>query len=498
VVDTQREIESKFDVAPDFVIGDLTSLVGPRAGAGIKSDTVELVSSYFDTAEHDLLRSGMTLRRRTGEADTGWHLKVPGEGFRTELRWPLAGDDELPDELHELIRPFVGEADIRATITLRVRRTRHQLRDQNRRLILELADDQVRALPDRSPVAMSRWRELEVELGPAGTAADLDRAARLLRSRGAFASRAASKLMRGLQGEPVDLPVSDTAAAVLSKYLNTQFDALTAGHFAIALKPPASDRAAATAEPDEAVHQTRVATRRVRATLRVFAPLFDAERAARLMAELGWFAAELGAVRDRQVLRSRLARAVENLPDDLVVGPVAERIDELLLAELREHSAALLATMHDRRYRLLVADLASWQAEPAFSPAAAGPASQLTDQVAAADRKLGKRLKRAALSTSPDEDLHSARKAGKRARYAAEAAAPALGKRTGKLAKRIAKLQTLLGEHQDAVVAAELLRRVADQVAAEGHNAFSYGVLIADQRRIAADSARAARTQTRG
>ena len=122
----------------------------------------------------------------------------------------------------------------------------------------------------------------------------------------------------------------------------------------------------------------------------------------------------------------------------------------------------------------------------------------MSEHVAAAERKLAKRMKRAGAKHATDEDLHSARKAGKRARYAAEAAAPVLGKHANTLARAAANLQTLLGEHQDSIVATELLRRIADQVADEGENAFTYGILVADQRSSAAESARAARDTARG
>jgi CHAD domain-containing protein len=265
---------------------------------------------------------------------------------------------------------------------------------------------------------------------------------------------------------------------------------VTAGHFAISMKP---FEPGATSQPHEAIHQTRVATRRLRAALRIFAPLFEAEPAGRLQDELTWFAAELGEVRDREVLRSRLARAVDDLPAYLVVGPVADRIDDVLLTELRQHADALLATMRDQRYGVLVQDLARWREQPPFTPEAAGPPDGLADYVAAAERKVAKRMKDAAGNHTPAEQLHQARKAGKRARYAAEAATPALGKKGSKIAKRAARLQTLLGEHQDAIVATELLRGIADQVADEGQNAFTYGILVADQRRIATASAQAAR-----
>jgi CHAD domain-containing protein len=314
----------------------------------------------------------------------------------------------------------------------------------------------------------------------------------LLTAGGAYPSRASSKLARARDGLADQPPVGPgTAGAAILGYLHTQCDALTAGHFAISLKPFEPE---ATAEPHEAVHQTRVATRRLRALLRTFAPLFETERAAQLEAELRWFAAELGEVRDREVLRTRLARAVDDLPAYLVVGPVAQRIDTVLLGELRQHAQALLATMRDVRYRILVQDLADWRKRPPFTAAASKPARTLSEQVAVAEHKLAKRMKRAASKHAAEEDLHSARKAGKRARYAAEAAATELGKNANTLAKAAANLQTLLGEHQDSIVATELLRRIADQVADEGDNAFTYGILVADQRRSAADSARAAKS----
>ncbi len=368
----------------------------PAPAPASSSRTVHLDSSYYDTAGHGLLRSGLSLRRRTGDADTGWHLKVPGAGFRTELHWPLAGNDQPPDELRRLIWPFAGTAELLPTVTLRTIRTSHQVSAPDGRLVFEVADDEVQASSEGAPVELSHWRELEVELGSAGTTADLDRATSLLLRRGAFASRAGSKLRRAL-GCP-DAAGGGSAAAVLTRYLREQCDALTAGHFAISAMP---FEASSTSQPHEAVHQTRVATRRLRAALRIFGPLFEAEAAARLADELAWFAAELGEVRDREVLRNRLARAVDDLPAYLVVGPVASQIDEVLLAELRQHADALLATMRDQRYRELVAELVRWREQPPFTAAAAGPPSLLGDYVAAAERTLAKRMRRAAGAPHP-------------------------------------------------------------------------------------------------
>ncbi|MGX7680844.1 CYTH and CHAD domain-containing protein [Jatrophihabitans sp. DSM 45814] len=505
MADTQREIESKLDVAPDFQVGDLSVLT--EVGGWFEVADDDMVSCYYDTADLDLLRARLTLRRRTGTIDNGWHLKTPGPGFRTELRWPLSprtndgrystsakASSELPAELKRLIAPFTHGNDVSPIVELKVQRTRYRLNNAAGELQLEIADDQVRANGLSVPITMRRWREIEVELGPEGTPADLTRATDVLINAGAFGSRSPSKLARALYGQP-ELKLPDASAgSVVLDYLNAQFDAITAGHFAISLMPFDPE---AVNEPHEAVHQTRVATRRLRAALRIFAVLFDSQRASRLEGELRWFANELGAVRDREVLRVRLARAVEDLPAFLVVGPVAEQIDEVLLAELHMHADLVLAMMRSPRYHDLLDELGQWRTDPPFTVVANQPAAILGDLVGSAERTLAKRLKRASAKQATDTELHSARKAGKRARYAAEAAAPVLGKSANRLAKAASTLQTMLGEHQDAVVATELLRRIADEVADHGANAFTYGILVADQRRAAAESAQAARAITK-
>ncbi|MGI8664731.1 MAG: CYTH domain-containing protein [Jatrophihabitans sp.] len=195
MAETQREIETKFDVAPDFDLGDPAKLADPaEPGATVQTSTVELVSTYYDTPDQALLRSYLTLRRRVGDDDTGWQLKVPGAGFRTELRWPLAAGpdeaEELPDELRELLGPWLGSAQVRALATVRVTRTRYRLLEGGRR-VLEVADDEVRASSTAGDSGSKRWRELEVEFGPAGSAAQANRVAALLTNRDALPSRSA-------------------------------------------------------------------------------------------------------------------------------------------------------------------------------------------------------------------------------------------------------------------------------------------------------------------
>ncbi len=83
--------------------------------------------------------------------------------------------------------------------------------------------------------------------------------------------------------------------------------------------------------------------------------------------------------------------------------------------------------------------------------------------------------------------MHEARKSAKRTRYAAEAAAPALGEPAERVAAHAKALQGLLGEHQDSVMARLALRELAAHAQEAGESAFTYGVLYGREERAAAD-----------
>ena len=97
--------------------------------------------------------------------------------------------------------------------------------------------------------------------------------------------------------------------------------------------------------------------------------------------------------------------------------------------------------------------------------------------------------RRGARPHGTDEELHKARKAGKRARYAAELAHPVLGKQTKNAIDQYKELQDILGDLQDGVVAADLLRRIAAGTAGRAdENGFTYGLLYAQEQSRAQDS----------
>jgi len=229
------------------------------------------------------------------------------------------------------------------------------------------------------------------------------------------------------------------------------------------------------------IHPTRVATRRMRSTLRIFAAYFDADRAAAFDTELAWYAAVLGEVRDREVQRVRFADAIGELPAEQVLGPVAARIEQVLLTEQVHHQQALEKLLSGRRYLALIRESGLWATKPPFTEDAGRKANALRDQVRRAGKKVSKHLA-AGLASGDDEELHKARKAGKRARYAAELANTVLGKKTKNAVDSYKELQDVLGDLQDGVVAAEVIRRIAAGTAGQpDENGFTYGLLYANE-----------------
>jgi len=226
----------------------------------------------------------------------------------------------------------------------------------------------------------------------------------------------------------------------------------------------------------DAVHRTRVATRRLRGTLRVFGPLLELAPADVALAdeELRWFAGLLGAVRDRQVQRARFAATLAQLPPEQVMGPVAGRIDGALFAEQVLAQEEIAKAMTSPRYDALQSLLEAWRAEPPVGDTHPGA---LRKRARKAAEKAERRLEEACASGA-DAELHSARKAAKRARYAGELLRPlGHGKRQR---KRFKVVQLLLGEFQDAVVAEATLRRLVSGVPA-GESGFTFGLLHAHE-----------------
>ena len=234
------------------------------------------------------------------------------------------------------------------------------------------------------------------------------------------------------------------------------------------------------------VHSTRVAVRRLRSTVRVFAELFDQEQTAQLDAELVWWAGLLGAVRDMDILSVRLTGRLAELPPELVLGRVQATIETELGAQRRKAADAMLAGLDSERYRKLIALVRRWRSDPPVTPAADAPAEEIDGYIKKAKKKVNKRLRQSVAAAkagdAADPLFHRARKATKRHRYSVEAAVPLWGGKAESIVDERKELQDLLGNHQDGVVSATFLRTLgASRGARSGQNGFTYGLLYAKE-----------------
>jgi inorganic triphosphatase YgiF len=192
------ETESKFDVGTDFAIPDLR---GVADGSGVTEPEVRLLAAhYYDTEDLRLAAAKITLRRRTGGPDAGWHLKLrAGAGSRRELQAPLGHEEAgVPPQLVTLISEWVRDEPLRIVAVLETRRTVRNLTAAGGAILAEVADDQVTGRlpgPGDDPGQPVTWREVEVELvtgGPEILAAARSR----LTAAGARPSSSPSKLAR--------------------------------------------------------------------------------------------------------------------------------------------------------------------------------------------------------------------------------------------------------------------------------------------------------------
>ena len=235
---------------------------------------------------------------------------------------------------------------------------------------------------------------------------------------------------------------------------------------------------------EDVVHTTRVAVRRLRSTIRVFADLFDPAEADDLESELIWWATLLGEVRDLDILAERQAALLTALPPELMLGPVSSTIHTELATRRKRATDDLTDALNSERYRKLIGLIHHWRSDPPFTEAADSPTDAIEAAIKTAKKKARKRLSTAVAvrqAEEPSDELfHRARKASKRYRYAVEAAAPVWGPKADKIVAQRKDLQDLLGSHQDGMVSAAFLRELGARVGIRsGQNGFSYGILYA-------------------
>ena len=417
------EHEVKLSVGPDFTLPPLRVEATPR----------HLRATYYDTDDLRLARYGVTLRRRDEDGRDLWQLKLRSGGDRLELEQPADGP-VVPADFTRLVTAYARGGELRPVAELHTLRRALRV-TENGTPSAEVVHDTV-DVHDGDRIVRS-FSEVEIEQIADGAERLVERLAKQLRAVGAQRSDDRPKLFQALdlpaRGRPA---VKRGAPAIehLRSYLQAQTDALLEHDPAARRDDPAG------------VHGMRVATRRMRSALKEAGRLLDPGWVAETRSELKWLADLLGEVRDADVFAGYVAERVAHLGEDAAEGGAD------LAALIREHSqpsrARLAAELESPRYLALLDRL---DAVDTALPVARSHESMRRMLRRAARR--GRRELRRVSPASSDADLHRARIAAKRARYAAELAETACGRRARQLASRAKAIQTLLGDHQDSVVA---------------------------------------------
>ncbi|MDJ0340140.1 CYTH and CHAD domain-containing protein [Streptomyces sp. H10-C2] len=475
-----RETERKYEADGRFEQPDLSGL--SKVFGSCDLDPAELDAVYFDTADLRLAARRITLRRRTGGDDAGWHLKLPTTeaDTRTEVHAPLGrATRTVPKDLAAEVAVHTRGQKLVPVVRLKNHRERRHLLDAAGEPLAEIAHDHVTAQllgagPGDKAVAIT-WTEFEVEL-IGGKPALLDAVEERLAAAGIQRSASSSKLARALGDRLTAAPVPPEPPAALHTagdaalaYLHEQLRAL------IALDPEVR-----RAEPD-AVHQMRVAARRMRSALKSFRGELDRAVTDPLGEELKWLGTVLGMERDREVLAERLAARLAELDPSLAGVALRNRLLAEGTGAHGETHAAVVRVLGGSHYFSVLDAVETLLADPPYLEDAKAPAPAAMEKAVHHDHRRLRKLVEAALALGPGQErdvaLHEARKAAKRARYCAEAAQPVLGAPEKRHTSRMKSVQSLLGEHQDSVMCRVTIARLAEEAVAAGESAFPYGAL---------------------
>jgi CHAD domain-containing protein len=445
-VDLTVEHERKLDAPGGFELPDL-------GGSPLESRV--FTSVYYDTPGKSLAQAGITFRRRTERGRSVWQLKLPADDARLELEEP--GGPAPPEQLTRLLRAHLRAEGIEPVAELRTRRSGELVNLKG--TTAEVTVDEVSVM-DALRVA-DAFVEVEIELRE-GDPRRLDRIAKDVARAGAKPANGEPKLFRAL-GFSREREPAKGAFELLRARLRVQLDAILA-----------NDPGTRLGRDPESLHDMRVGVRRSRALLRAGKPLIATDTQ-ELNAELKWLGQVLGDVRDLDVLIERLRGEAAEL--DAGDQRAANALLQTLERERRRKRNALVKALDGARYLALLDRFESTLAE--LEPT---DSSKTLAELARKQLKKARKAAKALDDDPPNEALHDLRKRGKRTRYAAELAGQS------KVAKRAEKLQDVLGEHQDSVVAEERLRALG--ASAQPAQALAAGRLIELERARQAEARR--------
>lgn len=491
------EIEVKLAVDEGTGIPDLTQL--PVVEKIISTEEQNLSAVYYDTEDLRLTRSKITLRRRTGGNDEGWHMKVPAEGGRKELRLPLDDPSHVPDGLVAEVRSIVRNHPLSPIAQVDNRRVEITLGDAEGTPVAEFCDDHVTAWSLLPGGERTTWREWEVELTEALAGTEdgqrmITQATAFLIGAGARQSSSPSKLSTALGDSVKNAP--------LPPHLQAEVDEDDASPAGAVVKALRGQRDSIVAwEPrvrnDEwdSVHQLRVSTREMRSLLETFEGILEGEQLTHLEDELKYAAGVLGEARDAEVVEERFIELLDSDESGLIDKAARAHIAGDMRRDYEAAHTRIVEMLDSERFLTLLDDIDALLANP---PIAEGSAEQsekkdasekadkavLFDHLERGYKKLKKRHDKVDehyhdtdLALHEREDyVHDVRKAAKKLRYSAVAAQGA-GLKSGRLAKACKSLQSILGDFQDAVTSRDRIERLAAEARERGEDTFSYGML---------------------
>jgi CHAD domain-containing protein len=406
-------------------------------------------STFHDTADHRLFRSGITLHRRLERGTNTWNLALSLAGDRHEVEAlgpPAAPPAEIADALVAVLRG----AELAQVATLQTRRD--GIRIGMNGSAADVVVDTVALLDGHRTV--ETFSEVAIDLVH-GDAHAVRRVQRDVVGLGARPAKSRTGLERVLPLPAVE-PVRDDITC-LRAFVARRTEDLLAADVAFRLSVDA-----------DAVHKMRVACRRVRSVLRTARPLVARVWADELRAELAWFAGELGPLRDLDVGSERLRKQVEELGEDARAG--GKLVAQLGRRRKAAHRRAIAATADPRYFALL---------DRLDAAAAALPVVESSDKLSDLAAKEFERLRKCLRSiddSAPDSKVHKARILGKRTRYAAELVGDL------RLAKAARRFQDVVGVHQDARVLADSVRAAAER-AADPRAALAAGRIVEQELR---------------
>ncbi|MCZ9306371.1 CYTH and CHAD domain-containing protein [Corynebacterium sp. c8Ua_181] len=444
------EVEAKFSVAESTQLPELTRLEGVDHVADTRHHALSAI--YYDTEDLRLTHAKVTLRRRTGGNDDGWHIKIPSEAGRTEIHAelgePVDGRYEVPEELLHQVRSIIRHNELSPIAQVDNKRTEMVLADADNKPVAEFCDDHVTAFSFLPGGQQQSWREWEVELagdlpGTEEGTQFIRRATSLLIGAGARVSSSPSKLKSALGDSYANAPLppalvtpdvdTDSPAAAVITALQANRDKL------IDYDPRVRR------DEWDSVHQMRVATRELRSHLQTFHGIVVGPEIEKIEADLKELAGILGVARDAEVVEERWQKLLDSEDSDTLDESTREHIAQDMGTAYRRAHRRVIAALDSERYLELLESLDRLLADP---PTADKQQESTPVDSDAKEQDISSASESAAQpeeSTSADADAAPSSEAAEHREPAAEKAEKKAEKKKAK--EKSADMDTVMAQH---------------------------------------------------